>query len=79
MRPGKERVARGIRIICLGPAHAIELATELRQISSVVNFTAIQLTIPAMFNIKVLAVSHVDSYIVFFVTTVWLARRRARE
>ena len=32
-----------------------------------------------MFNIKVLAVSHVDSYIVFFVTTVWLARRRARD
>jgi hypothetical protein len=32
-----------------------------------------------MFNIKVLAVSHVDSYIVFFVATVWLTRCRARE
>jgi hypothetical protein len=32
-----------------------------------------------MFNIKVLAVSHVDSYIVFFVTTVWLPLSRARE
>jgi hypothetical protein len=32
-----------------------------------------------MLNIKVLAVSHVDSYIVFFVTTVWLPLCRARE
>jgi hypothetical protein len=66
----RERVAGGIRIICLGPAHAVELGTQVRQISSVVNFTAIQLTIPAMFNIEMLAVSHVDSYTVFFVTTV---------
>lgn len=32
-----------------------------------------------MFNVKVLAVSHVDSYIVFFVTTVWLPLCRDRE
>jgi len=79
LRLGKERVARGILVVRLGPADAVVLGAQLRQISSVVNFTAIQLSILAMFNIKVLAVSHVDSYIVFFVTTVWLALRRARE
>ncbi len=79
MRPRKERVARGICIICLGPTHAVVLEAQVRQIFSVVNFAAIQFTILAMLNIEILAVSHIDSYIVFFATTVWLARCRDRE
>jgi hypothetical protein len=55
------------------------LGAQVRQIFSVVNFAAIQLTILAMLNFEIRAVSHIDSYIVFFVAAVWLARRRGRE